>query len=736
MTQKIVGGFIINLLQDVNILRPLIYIAADNLGIKPLIIITKSFQDRDRSKEWMSELDSIAGDTQAILYKVSSLIDVWHKLNSYTNGFLVSASESDLPGHKGTHEIFKLAPSFISTVTLQHGFECVGFLMNKQHQKFHGTSVGFAADYICGWTPHELQRNLRPLQYSRYLNLGPTAWLKQTNKRNLNARVNDHCIGNMGIVCENLHSVRLGGKSNVNSFMQQFFELADYLDAKGQKIALRPHPGGQYTIKSKISLPDNVVLVNQPSYKVNWRSYSFGISAPSSVLFDLMINNVPVIVWQDQQQVIDITQHSFLPVAQTTEEMISFAERPLKLASSSTNQQLSSIFRDDKEITANYTNFLAKLCGIKTTLGLPHEDLGKHFVQRRKIRILLVAPAVTPTLTIAFIRPFALITHLIEYKIIHGTGNDISEGESPKQANARRCTEIINNYNPDVLIMCRYANKDALKLSSLCKENNIKVVYYIDDLLFEPSLEVLDEAKYLNYKKRAPTILELINTSDLLYCTTPALSSELAATTKHQNIYFGDICLSVDPQSMLFHGNRQHVIGYTGFGHTQDLESIEDILLDVLHDYPDWSLELIGTMVPSAKLLSLGDRLTLIPPERNYDAFISLLRSRNWSIGICPLIQNKFNRFKANNKWIEYSCCNIATIASNLDPYRYGSPDDCLLLCDSLEQWNLSLRQLISSKDLVDRLITNSQQVIRNKYSNKALSNQVMALINGLVGAC
>ena len=33
MTTKVIGGFIVNLLQDVNILRPLIYITADNLGI-------------------------------------------------------------------------------------------------------------------------------------------------------------------------------------------------------------------------------------------------------------------------------------------------------------------------------------------------------------------------------------------------------------------------------------------------------------------------------------------------------------------------------------------------------------------------------------------------------------------------------------------------------------------------------------------------------------------------------
>ena len=86
-------------------------------------------------------------------YSLSSPYLTWQLLNQ-SGGFLISASESNLRGHRETHELFKLAPSKIATITLQHGFECVGFLMNKNHQKSYGTSVGFAADYICGWTPN------------------------------------------------------------------------------------------------------------------------------------------------------------------------------------------------------------------------------------------------------------------------------------------------------------------------------------------------------------------------------------------------------------------------------------------------------------------------------------------------------------------------------------------------------------------------------------------------------
>ena len=661
------------LLQDLNILRPLIYITADNIGINPLILVTSSLIKRDKSKIWIKEIQEIADETNGSVYIISNLVDVWRTLNEYTNGFIISASESDLNAHKETHEIFRLAPSNISTITLQHGFECVGFLMNSNHQNQHGSSVGFASDYICGWTPAHLQRNLRPLQYSRYHNLGPTAWLKQTNKRNLSLNINNKVVPEMGIVCENLHSVRFGGKSNVNLFMQQFFELADYLDSKGKKIALRPHPGGQYSIKNNPTLPNNVLLVNQPSYKVNWRSFLFGISAPSSVLFDLMINEVPVIVWQDPQQIIDITQLSFLPSAQNTQDMISFSDFPVRAASFSTNQQLSAIFRDDYEVTLNYTQFLSKLCGRNSNLALTFPNDPANTSKSRKIRVLLIAPAIIPTLTISFINPFSLLSDLIEYKIIHGTGDDILDGESIKDANIRRCKNILSTFQPDVLVMCRYANKDALQLAATCTKMGIKVIYHIDDLLFEPSLEVLDEKKYFDYKKRAPTILELIKRSDLVYCSTPALRKELLNSTKHQNVVSGKIYKSVDHESIIFHKNRKKVIGYTGFGHTQDLESIEDALLEVLSEYDDWSLELIGTMAPSSKLLSLEDRIHLIPPEKDYDAFISLLKSREWSIGICPLISNRFNSLKANTKWIEYSYCNIATVVLILIPTNMAS---------------------------------------------------------------
>ena len=153
-----------------------------------------------------------------------------------------------------------------------------------------------------------------------------------------------------------------------------------------------------------------------------------------------------------------------------------------------------------------------------------------------KIRVLLLAPKGLPTVTLSFIKPLSLIHEHIEYQLIHTTGNDTFDGETTKEATTRRCLNIINSFQPDILIMCRYFDIDALSLSSLCKKNGIKVIYHIDDLLFDPSPEVLDEAKYNAYRKRAPIIIDLIKKSDLIYCSTPALSKEISSYIHHPNI--------------------------------------------------------------------------------------------------------------------------------------------------------------------------------------------------------
>ena len=73
MKNNVIAGFIVNLLQDINILRPLIYLVADDIGVKPTIFVTDSFVKRDKSKMWIKELESLSNETQSTTYFISNL---------------------------------------------------------------------------------------------------------------------------------------------------------------------------------------------------------------------------------------------------------------------------------------------------------------------------------------------------------------------------------------------------------------------------------------------------------------------------------------------------------------------------------------------------------------------------------------------------------------------------------------------------------------------------------------
>ena len=73
MKNNVIAGFIVNLLQDINILRPLIYLAADDIGLKPIIFVTDYFVKRDKSKMWLKELESEDSQPgEVLMYTISN----------------------------------------------------------------------------------------------------------------------------------------------------------------------------------------------------------------------------------------------------------------------------------------------------------------------------------------------------------------------------------------------------------------------------------------------------------------------------------------------------------------------------------------------------------------------------------------------------------------------------------------------------------------------------------------
>jgi hypothetical protein len=114
------------------------------------------------------------------------------------------------------------------------------------------------------------------------------------------------------------------------SFMEIFFAFCRKLAVRGETVTLRPHPGGQYVLKKNVALPANVRLNMLPLYDVNMKGYQFGISAPSTIIFDMVLAGIPVAVWRDPAGVMDASSYDGLAEISTVDDWFGF-ERDVRI---------------------------------------------------------------------------------------------------------------------------------------------------------------------------------------------------------------------------------------------------------------------------------------------------------------------------------------------------------------------------------------------------------------------
>ena len=139
-------------------------------------------------------------------------------------GLVVFASESRSHHHRVSHALAAALPSRFLSATLQHGYECLGFLHNRAHERV-AADAGFASDIVCGWfEPRQLtalpdrdRAKLMTTGAPMFLDRGAALWLRDVQR---GARPPPQRRQGWGwrrerrplLVCENLQSVRLAGR--------------------------------------------------------------------------------------------------------------------------------------------------------------------------------------------------------------------------------------------------------------------------------------------------------------------------------------------------------------------------------------------------------------------------------------------------------------------------------------------------------------------------------------------
>lgn len=318
--------FHVHLVQDVATLQPVMRLARSLPGARTEVLVSADMKRLDPTGIWRAELDRICADLDVPSATYESEFEA-HVLLQGQRGLIIAGSESSLPNHAVTHRLFRSVPGAFTTVTLQHGFECVGFLHNRAHDATAGQVVRFAADIIVGWFSADRLTSVAASERGKLYVAGPQVMIEYaTPGQKMKASARDCERADFeGMVCENLHSVRFRSQGMRTNFMQEFEAFAERIRAMGSRVHFRSHPAGQYTEKAGTPLGESVVRSAAPLYHLKLSDFAYAISAPSSILFDFVLAGVPVAVWSDGSDRIDIRNFSNLARVRTAEQWWRFA---------------------------------------------------------------------------------------------------------------------------------------------------------------------------------------------------------------------------------------------------------------------------------------------------------------------------------------------------------------------------------------------------------------------------
>jgi len=277
-------------------------------------------------------------------------------------------------------------------------------------------------------------------------------------------------------------------------------------------------------------------------------------------------------------------------------------------------------------------------------------------------------------------------------------------------------------------VFCRYSGPHAEHLVEWARREEIPVIYHIDDDLLNIPVEIgLVKHRAHNQPLRLAAVRYLLDNADLVYCSTDRLKERLRTLGVLSPMIAAKLHCSgrvIVPAA----SRPIRKIGYMGFDHSYDLETILPALVQFLRRNPAIWFELFGSIPKPPALDEFGARVTVVPPVRNYEDFLTEFARLDWDIGICPLAPTKFNLFKANNKWVEYTSVGAAVVASRGTVYDECCADGCGILAGTMEEWLAALEELAHDPSRRFALVSHAQKKLTKEYATERLREQVLGV--------
>ncbi len=285
----------------------------------------------------------------------------------------------------------------------------------------------------------------------------------------------------------------------------------------------------------------------------------------------------------------------------------------------------------------------------------------------------------------------------------------------------------IDSFRPEVVFLTRFGLAEGVDIVMYCRMRGIPVVYHIDDNL----LDLPDSLGPEIVKRQgaaAKAREQMMLQCDLIYASTPVLAAVLKARFADKPVFHGIYAAAFEVHVPCAQRDAPMTIGYMGSkGHREDLAMVVPALVDLMEARPTLRFETFGTIEMPQELRRFGERVRHHTVQKAYREFLQTLAGLHWTIGLAPLVDEPFNQCKAPTKFIEYTCCGIPVVASDVITYRSAIWDGTGILVN--DDWLRPLEALLQSP--VQRRMIQQSALIHCKqvFSTSKLQSQVMDVV-------
>ena len=307
---------------------------------------------------------------------------------------------------------------------------------------------------------------------------------------------------------------------------------------------------------------------------------------------------------------------------------------------------------------------------------------------------------------------------------------------------------MVLDYRVIIFYLCPWTAK-VNEAITLAKKLNKKVIFDVDNLLIDtkytnmiPFIKSLSIKEKKLFDENIVRIGKTLKLCDFAVTTTKVLAKEL----KHyiSNVFINPDVVNEEMWKLSYDILKKEndkkmkdhlIIGYwnENIALNSNFDMIKPVLLKILKEFKNVEILFFGELNYSVNYKNYKEFQSQI----NYKEVTNLKKLlqiiSNVDIILAPLENNIFNAAQNEIKWVEAALVKVPTVASNFGVFKQVIKDkETGILCSELNDWYISLKNLIINENFRKKLGENAYTFCKNKYNTLYTANYFSNFINSI----